>query len=404
MSDNAKSKSEPPEMSQSFQRSNVLEEEAEEHLVKVLEERRERASTSALDKGLWDASVEGERPPLRRVTQEGAVMLTNPSNEERRRPASRQWFRSLASRHILKLNSQRRLSDDPSDMLMGQEKKEPHKEDEGDEVQGVFYGVGGEETKVGQSGFSHADTNTDRLFSAALAVDETFKHDDDTTSVASGSEYSETMDEEQLPLTGTDVETQRRWGGGGISWFAYGSVDNAAGHKKAATRKRRRKRKKKCLKMLEKACCLSPHSWMRKVLHPAVIAKAIIDFILRSWFSRIGVPALIMAFVLFYHMGNPTLDVIDQATASWWFVFIARQCLMLQLAIAIEYLIIDGLLLRSRLAVNLFGPFLTLFIIDAKGWPFIVASKCLSCSLNISSFLCVPTLTTVVSQPGPCVT
>jgi hypothetical protein len=125
---------------------------------------------------------------------------------------------------------------------------------------------------------------------------------------------------------------------------------------------------------------------MRGVLHPAVIAKAIIDFCLRSWFSRIGVPALIIAFVLFYHMGNPTLDMFDKATASWWFIFVARQCLMLQLAIAIEYFVIDGLALRSRLAVNIFGPFLTLFIIDAKGWPFIVASKCLTCSLYVPFF------------------
>lgn len=363
-------------MSRSFQRSNVLDEEAEEHLVKVLEERRERASV--FDKG-WDASVEGERPPLRRLSQEGAEMFITPPSDESR-PAAKNWFRSLANRHILKLKSQRVLSDDSSDMV-GQEKNDPHKE-EGVEVQGVFRGVGGEGSTIGQSGFSHANTNTDRLFSAAVVVDETFKQHDETTSVESGSECSETMDEERLPLTGTDMETHRRWGS--ISWFAQASAENA--RRKRAAGKRRRKRKKTCLKMLEKACCLSPRSWMREVLHPAVIAKAIIDFVLRSWFSRIGVPALIIAFVLFYHMGNPTLDMFDKATVSWWFIFVARQCLMLQLAIAIEYFVIDGLALRSRLAVNLFGPFLTLFIIDAKGWPFIVASKCLTCSLYIPFF------------------
>jgi hypothetical protein len=376
MSDSAKSKSETPEMSRSFQRSNVLDEEAEDYLVKVLEERRERASV--FDKG-WDASVEGERPPLRRLSQEGAEMFITPPIDESR-PAAKNWFRSLANRHILKLKSQRVLSDDSSDM-MGQEKNDPHKE-QGVEVQGVFRGVGGEGTTIGQSGFSHANTNTDRLFSAAVVVDETFKQHDETTSVESGSECSDTMNEERLPLTGTDMATHRHWGS--ISWFAQGSADNA--RRKRAAGKRRRKRKKRCLKMLEKACCLSPRSWMREVLHPAVIAKAIIDFILRSWFSRIGVPALIIAFVLFYHMGNPTLDMFDKATASWWFIFVARQCLMLQLAIAIEYFVIDGLALRSRLAVNIFGPFLTLFIIDAKGWPFIVASKCLTCSLYVPFF------------------
>jgi hypothetical protein len=74
-----------------------------------------------------------------------------------------------------------------------------------------------------------------------------------------------------------------------------------------------------------------------------------------------------MAFILFYYMGNPSLVVFDQAMASWWLIFIARHCLMLELATAIDYvIIIDVWALRTRLVVNLFGPWLMLFIIDAK--------------------------------------
>ena len=74
MSDSDKSKSEPSKMLQPLDVSNLLEEEAEEHLLRVFEKGRARAAPS--DK-VWDASVEGERPPLRRVTKEGAHVFSS---------------------------------------------------------------------------------------------------------------------------------------------------------------------------------------------------------------------------------------------------------------------------------------------------------------------------------------
>ena len=56
-----------------------LQDEAEEHLIKVLEERRARSS-GAKD---WDASVEGESPPLRRLSVEGINVL-DPIQEEKK--------------------------------------------------------------------------------------------------------------------------------------------------------------------------------------------------------------------------------------------------------------------------------------------------------------------------------
>ena len=380
-------------MTQPFDVSNVLEEEAEEHLVKVLEKRRERAAAS--DKG-WDASVEGERPPLRRVTIEGAAMFSPTGQQnERSGPSAHKGFRKLA-KSVFAMKSQGRLNVDQSETLgqVGGQEVEAHD---------VFLGVGGEKTKLGKSHFSLADTNTDRLFSAAVAVNENFKQEDEVESVATNpdSEHGETMDEERLPLTGI-MEPQRCQE---RAWFSYGlhgfAKDAESRQRTKADRKKRRERKKKCRKMLEKAsCCFGRRSWFAEVFHPAILTKVFFDFILRSWFSRIGLPALIMAFILFYHMGNPSLVDFDQATASWWLIFIARQCLMLELAIAIDYVIIDVWALRSRLVVNLFGPWLTLFIIDAKGWPFIAISKWSMCSSYL--YWC-PMLTIVVSQPGPSV-
>jgi hypothetical protein len=265
------------------------------------------------------------------------------------------------------MKSQGRLDVDQSEM-MRQLQKEPGR-GQGVEAHDVFVGVGGEKSKIGQSQFSLVDTNTDCLFSAAVAVNENFKRDnDEVESVETNpeSEYSETMDKERLPLTGT-AETQ--WPRN-RSWFSYGlhgSAEDAESRQwKKAAQKKRHEHKKTCRKMLEKACCFSRCSWLAEVFHPAVLAKAFFDFILGSEFSRIGIPALIMAFILFYYMGNPSLVVFDQAMASWWLIFIARHCLMLELATAIDYVIIDVWALRTWLVVNLFGPWLTLFIIDAK--------------------------------------
>jgi hypothetical protein len=100
--------------------SNLLEEEAEEHLVRVLEKGRARAAPS--DK-VWDASVEGERPPLRWVTKEGAVMFSPPLQNERSGPVAQKGFRKLA-KHFFAMKSQGRLDIDQSEM-MRQLQKEP---------------------------------------------------------------------------------------------------------------------------------------------------------------------------------------------------------------------------------------------------------------------------------------
>ena len=44
---------------------------------------------------------------------------------------------------------------------------------------------------------------------------------------------------------------------------------------------------------------------------------------------------------------------------------------MLELAIYIEFFLVDGLALRSKWSVKFLGPLFTLSIIQAKGWPFL---------------------------------
>jgi len=354
-----------------FPSTGGLGEEAEGYLVKVLEERRARAK--AYDAN-WDASVEGERPPLRRVSFGATAFATQESSNreessERHHEVARRRFQSLVTQ-VRSMQSHRQLDVPSSDrtaqnQLAGPSPAAPELND----GPNVFHGVGGADTQMGKSAFSQADTNTDMVIGAAIAVTENFDQDDETISVASTSEYSvastEGTDEELLPLTGSSGRPQR----GG--WFS----DSAAKRRRRkASRKKWRKRKRHCRRVIRRTCRCDRY-WFADLLHPVSLAKSTLHFITSSWFSKVGFPSLVIAFVLFYHLNNPSLDFIGAATLSWWLVFIARQTLTFQLAIVAESIVIDGFALKSRLAVHIFSPLLTLCVISAKGWPFLCVGK-----------------------------
>ena len=378
-------KSEPPDISQLFSTSNVLEDEAEGTLVRVLEERKQRANSRRQG---WVASVEGERPPLSRVSFHGENVFEPPGVREEEEAADhRHWgwdrFADLATK-VRAMKARGKSSDEidrPSPSQRSDRSQSwrsaatedrmfratsPQRlqqvredaEEEGQEVNGVFHGVAGDTKDIGRSEYSPARTDTDRLINAAIAVDRNFVEDDgDTASIATeDSPYSEFTEGERLPLVGgesDDVEGRRR---------------------RRAARKKWRRRRKRCLKRIKKTCCMSKGNRLSEVLHPSIVFKAFIRFLTSSCFVRIGVPCLLAAFVLFYYMGNPTFDFARRATGSWWLVFVARQCLTLELALLTQFFLIDALALRSRWVVRLFGPLLTLFLINSKGMPFLASS------------------------------
>jgi hypothetical protein len=49
-----------------------------------------------------------------------------------------------------------------------------------------------------------------------------------------------------------------------------------------------------------------------------------------------------------------------------------RQLITLTLSKAMELFVIDFLSLRTRFTMRLLGPWITLFILQARGWPFLV--------------------------------
>lgn len=98
-----------------------------------------------------------------------------------------------------------------------------------------------------------------------------------------------------------------------------------------------------------------------------------------------------IAAVLFYLAGNPpcsnsicqmtanttseSLVYFSRASASWWLLFIGcRQAVTLTLARLTQAIVIDYFALRSKLCVRLLGPFVTLFIVQSRGWPFLLFS------------------------------
>lgn len=95
---------------------------------------------------------------------------------------------------------------------------------------------------------------------------------------------------------------------------------------------------------------------------------------LHSWMVLIATVLAAVALVLFYTWNNPALDALPgKATLAWWCNFFARQIVTFEMARVLKYIIIDCVILGGDFT-RIFGPFLTLFSLQARGWPFIIAA------------------------------
>ena len=97
---------------------------------------------------------------------------------------------------------------------------------------------------------------------------------------------------------------------------------------------------------------------------------------LHSYLLSVSLVLAAAAMVLFYVWRNPSLDALPgNATLSWWCNFFARQIVLFEGARILKYLFLDCLVLGSAGRASQFiGPFLTLLCLQAKDWPFIVAT------------------------------
>jgi len=107
-----------------------------------------------------------------------------------------------------------------------------------------------------------------------------------------------------------------------------------------------------------------------------------------------SVPSLLVSGLLFYWAGNPPTGRIDLETsrlngtlvndrgeqvspsdvsASWWLLFLGvRQMMTLSLAQVTQFFIIDFLCVGRRWTSKIFGPVVTLLIVQSRGWPMVV--------------------------------
>jgi hypothetical protein len=121
--------------------------------------------------------------------------------------------------------------------------------------------------------------------------------------------------------------------------------------------------------------------------------KSSVRFYIKVMVFYIMIPIIGVAAILFYLAGNPPYGILankgqpvngtlinkdgevvdpDSYSVSWMLLFIARHLLTLALAKATELLLIDFLSIHCKSTVTIFGPWPTLFILQSKGWPFIL--------------------------------
>ena len=53
----------------------------------------------------------------------------------------------------------------------------------------------------------------------------------------------------------------------------------------------------------------------------------------------------------------------------WWLLFVVRQIITFSLSHLAQAILVEYLALRSKVSVVLLGPFVTLFLVQSKGWP-----------------------------------
>lgn len=116
--------------------------------------------------------------------------------------------------------------------------------------------------------------------------------------------------------------------------------------------------------------------WMRRIgaaLHPRNLFRLACDAIAHSFFVWFGLPLTMLAWFFYYHLGNPELDFLPAtATLAWWLNFGARQLVTLDVARFSQWLVFDQLILGSKVVSRLVGPVVSLYCIQAKGWPIVL--------------------------------
>lgn len=98
----------------------------------------------------------------------------------------------------------------------------------------------------------------------------------------------------------------------------------------------------------------------------------------KSLLLYLFLPALGIACLFYYVFDNPILtaagnDADGYPSISWFILFICiRQLITFSFAKMTEIVIIDFLALKTRIFLKIFGPLVSLMVVQSRGWPFIM--------------------------------
>jgi hypothetical protein len=121
-----------------------------------------------------------------------------------------------------------------------------------------------------------------------------------------------------------------------------------------------------------------------KTWYEDLIAPRMPGFITAATHSFVFVmmPLLFVAIILYYAAGNPLTGGVRreqliesgefQGSWSWWVLFLLRQFFILSCVKAGEVISIDVIALRTPIFVKVFGSFVTLMFVQARGWPYVI--------------------------------
>lgn len=266
----------------------------------------------------------------------------------------------------------------------------------------IFDGVGGTGANTnnntggdGNTGTNNATTmveldqaasSTDRLLTGAMQVEDLFE--DNTTSPTEAEmiveEEIEEVEEvtaddnggERVPLTSASYSYQN---GGSGTGGSDGNSNNSSTtsptkspkmstptyFRKSFRKKAVAKKKSYWWQSLRWTCC-----------HP-------LDLCRRLWYLlwyqthilTVTFPCCIMALMFYYVFEDPRWTFMPgAASVAWWCNFVGRQIVLMEVSRLCQWLLIDNLVLGTRIAVQCLGPLLTLCFIQSRGWPFCITA------------------------------
>jgi hypothetical protein len=109
--------------------------------------------------------------------------------------------------------------------------------------------------------------------------------------------------------------------------------------------------------------------------HPLSTAKRFFMVLAGSYLVWVAIPCFIIAAILYYGLGNPPWNFIPgTAHSAWMLNFVGRQVMTFELARLTQWLVLDCILLGSRMMSKLLGPVVIMTAVQSRGWPFLVAS------------------------------